>query len=88
MVDLLLGVPHYMYDIYIYMTCMAWIGIDWYWLMLGRYAKRITSSFHEIYWILHVDSLEKLTLCELENGPVEIDDLSMKSGWIFHICIG
>jgi hypothetical protein len=82
MVDLLFGVPHYMYDIY------DMYGMDWYWLMLGRYAKRITSSFHEIYWILHVDSLEKLTLCELENGPVEIDDLSMKSGWIFHICIG
>ena len=30
MVDLLLGVPHYMYDIYIY----DMYGMDWYWLIL------------------------------------------------------
>ena len=32
MVDLLLGVPHYMYDIYIYIYDMY--GMDWYWLIL------------------------------------------------------
>ena len=30
MVDLLFGVPHYMYDIYIY----DMYGMDWYWLIL------------------------------------------------------